>query len=408
MLRPTLAVVLLGAALLAACGGGTAVVDGTITVPQDAIASLTSFAFRTRLDVNAADGDFHLTFEGEFEAPDRVHGTLTVEGENSLAQAAASFYGGADDTEAVVIGERAWWRPPGGDWRAGIEPGDSLDPLVTLRQYATPSFYLEALRFDDLLLPVSSGPEEVDGERVYIVALDKQGVIDVMAQGTEIKLYPDGERDYNPVFPGVRANAQQVLPANFSVEVWLTDQGRPTRIIFDYDVTEEDYSNLAFGFQHPLHLRLDMDITDADADVMIEPPIPIPTETPAPTPPPAGAVPMLSDADQARIREIAFNDARLQQLLSGRAYEFGEVFVWHAANLELLGGGFVITLREPAEIEYAWPLADESNPPYETTTSRFRARGIERLTVLVHLGRQELVEIQPEGAEMEVEVATPP
>ena len=254
-------------------GEPATIIDGTLQVPQSAVAALTSFAFTSDLDIISAAGDLSVMFEGGFQAPDRVQGTLLLDGQ--FAEAFEEGLGRPREMEIAVIGERSWWREPNGAWQPGFEPGgDSDDPLVSFRRYATPWFYLEALRFDSLALAVAGPVEEVSGVSAYRVRLDKQAVIDVMGQGNELKVYPDEIDEHSPIFPGRFENAEQVLPRDFSVEVWFAEEGSyPVRIVFDYSVAEGESCALCWGFERPMTLRLQMDITDPDADVEIEPPM---------------------------------------------------------------------------------------------------------------------------------------
>jgi hypothetical protein len=248
---------------LSACGGGGgAVKDGTLELPYSAIEPLRDFTLTTVLQVTAQGESYHLAFDGAFQQPDRLQGRLRLRGR---LQQQARELGRPPDMEVTIIGQQAWWRQPGTQWQRGIESGDSVDPLVTLRQYATPWFYLDALHFDELRLPVAGEEDDVNGEHAYVVRLDKAAVIEVMRQGTEISVYPD-EVEHNEVFPGLIENAQQVLPADFAVSLWVARDGlRPLRIAFDYSITEQDLETLSFGFPTPLQLHLQMDIIATEA-----------------------------------------------------------------------------------------------------------------------------------------------
>jgi hypothetical protein len=261
---------LLIALLAAACGGGGgAVQDGTLELPYTAIEPLRDFTFTTVLQATAEQQTYNLAFDGAFQQPDRLQGRLRLRGQ---LQQQARVLGRPPDMEVTVIGEQAWWRRPGDTWQRGLEAGDSIDPLVLLRRYATPWFYLDALRFDALRLPVAGEEDGVNGEDAYVVRLDKPAVIEVMRQGTAISVYPD-ETEHNEVFSGLIENAQQVLPADFSVGLWVARDGlRPLRIAFDYSITEQDLDTLSFGLPTPLQLHLQMDIIDAEAAVDIVPP----------------------------------------------------------------------------------------------------------------------------------------
>lgn len=388
------AVVLLGLA----CGdngedGQVLISDGTLDLPQSAIETLASYTFTTDLDVSSAEGDFTARFDGVFQAPNRIHGVLQLGGQ--LGEAYGNWR--APEMEIIVIGEKAWWREPGGEWQAGFEPGgDSVDPLVTFSSYATPWFYLEALRFEALALPVSGPVETVSGVRAYPVRLDKAAIIDVMRQGTELKVYPDEEADYNPVFPGIGENAQQVLPQDFSVEVWFAEEeSYPARIVFDYSIDEGETCALCWGFARPMTLRLQMDITDPDANVQVEPPFPIQTETPTPTTAPGE----LARGEGGSISEIAAVDPRLEEIAGGRNASISlPFFVWRTSELEVLGGTVHVDFREPFAYEGDWPsiIYDESlDPPFTEVTNQYRVEGVTQLRVLVYLPEMRVVEIRP-------------
>jgi hypothetical protein len=263
---------------LVACGEGSkqpgdAADRSVLRVPSRAIAALDSYRFTTQLDVRSAETDLHVTVDGAFAAPDRIQGIVTVRGE-PYERYIVELLKRPATSEAIVIGDTAWWRAADGDWQPGIEGYETIDPFVTLRHYATPEFYLEALRFDELTLPVA-GREEVSGVHAVRVRLDKHAIVGLLRQGTGIRLYPDPQDEHTSgVFPGVIDNTLQVLPDDFVVEVWFDEETKqPVRIVFDYRVTEDDeFANLSWGFGVPMELRLELDITDAGADVHIEPP----------------------------------------------------------------------------------------------------------------------------------------
>lgn len=287
LLRSVLAGVLLILAISAACGDrgdetgpsgrpGQPVPD-EIVIPGQAIDALKRYAFTSELDVTSARGDLQLRFEGRLEAPDRLQGTLRRSGQlaDDVALDPALR---PHEMEVIVIGENAWWREPGGDWRPGISPGyERIDPLTVFRDYATPRFYLEALRFDSLALPVGGPLETVNGVRAYPVRLDKATLVELLPRGTALKRYPWEEPE--PMHPGFVENTQQVLPRDFLVTAWFAEEGSyPVRIVIDYSISLEEYGLLAFNFQTPMTLRLQLDLTDPDADVHIEEPAQIASE----------------------------------------------------------------------------------------------------------------------------------
>ena len=299
--------------------------------------------------------------------------------------------------ETVVIGERTWWRELGGEWQPGFEPGgDSDDPLLTLSQFATPRFYLDALRFETLALPLSGSLEEVNGVSALPVRLDKQAVLDVMEQGSEFKSYPDVWDEHNPVFPGISENAQQVLPRDFLIELWFAERGGyPVRIVFTYSIGEDDSCALCWAFGRGMTLRLQMDITDVNTDVQIEPPIPIPTDVPTPTTPPGE----LTGAERAQIAEIASSDPRVQVTGAGGMSTSIAHESWHTSDLEVLGGYVYVNFNEPRSYQGSLPsiVYDEtetSNPPFTEVEIEVRVDRIERLLVLVYLPEERVVQIE--------------
>jgi hypothetical protein len=393
-------------------GGGSSarVVDGKITIPHDAV-SLERFEFTTRLDVEAADGDYSLTFDGAFQKPDRVQGTLRLEGK--FLEDYAWLQRPLEEAEIANINTNAWWRAPGCDWQPGIPKGyESSDPLIGFRQYATPYFYLDALFFDTLSLPASAGTEDINGIRSIPVTLDKQAIIDVLRHGGEVNMYPDSTHE--PIASprpaeGLIDNVEQVVPANFEVSVWFAEGDlHPTRIVFEYDITEDDYSTLSFGFQDPLHLRLQMDITDQVSDLEIDPPIPIVEPTPTPTTPPGATIPVLSEDQKTRIKEIALQEPRLQALLRDRPYTVSEVGLWHTSNLLIIGGVLQFTFDELQTIEADWLVTDRNGSGGDRVDQHYRAEKIEQLNVLVDLNRQQVVTIEPYGQDVKIANSTPP
>ena len=287
--------------LLLRDGGGrvpqATISDGTIEIPGSAITALTNYTFTTDLVISGtvnfdgavAEGDFTVNFDGAFQAPDLLEGTLRIGG--SLGEVFLQVLqvpGRPAETEVIAIGGHVWWREPGGDWQPGIEEyEDRIAPLVVFRQFGTPFFYLEALQFDELVMPVTNPVEMVNDQRAYRVRLDKSAIVDLLPQGTALKRYPEDQEEHEPVYPGVIENAQQVLPRDFLVEVWFAEEGlHPLRIVIEYSTDDQDRADFFMGLESPMSLRLQMDITNPDAGVEIEPPFPIPTETPRPTTPP--------------------------------------------------------------------------------------------------------------------------
>ncbi|MEX2157994.1 MAG: LuxR C-terminal-related transcriptional regulator [Dehalococcoidia bacterium] len=387
--------------LLTRGGGGSdgndALVDGTLQVPQSAITALENIAFTTTLDVSAAGGDFHLTFDGAFKSPDRIDGLLAISGEPY----ATLFEQGLQrptTSEITVIGERAWWREPGGEWQRGVEPGDSNDILVTLRQYATPGFYLQAFRFDSVTLPVA-GEETVNGSDAYHVRLDKPALLDLLPQGTTLEFYPDQTPQGSEIFPSELQYTEEKLPADFTVDVWFArDTLTPAKLTFAYSIGPDDPTDLAFGFEPPMTMRAEMNIVDPNAEAQIEPPIAI---VPSPTTPPDATIPVLTEEAEAQLREIAERDPRVQEILGGRPYEVKGPGVWHSSNLRFLGGVVTIEVADAFTYEGAWPttIYDESlDPPFEEIEVHFRAEQIEKLSVFVYLPGERVVKVDPEGA----------
>ena len=372
------------------------VVDGEIVIPQSAIAALAGgYSFSVDLDIDSPENDLAVQLDG-VQAGDSTRGTLNLGG--TYGEAFDDWR--SSEMEIVVIGERIWWRELGGEWQPGFEPGgDSDDPLLTLIQYATPSFYLDALRFEALALPLSGSMEDVNGVSTLPVRLDKQGVLDVMEQGSEIKRYPDVWDEHSPIFPGLSENAQQVLPSDFLIELWFAESGGyPARIVFSYSIDEGESCALCWAFNSPMSLHLQMDITDTTADVDIQPPIPIPTEVPTPTAPPGE----LTGSQGGRITEIVISDPRVQALMSGGsvgiAYE-----AWYKSDLTILGGYAYVDFREPKSFEGTLPsiVYDESettDPPFIEVETNAKMDRVGRLRVLVYLPEERVVQIELVGA----------
>lgn len=372
-------------------------VDGdSIIIPQSAVAALQQFAFTTDLEVEAADGDYGLEFQGVFEQPDRVRGQVHLSG---AFDQYSDALGWPDPFEAVIVGNNVSWRDPGGAWQPGVEEGyETLDPLVMFRLYATPWFYLDALHFQELRLPVSGPAERINDTAAVPVRLDKSGIVDVLGQGSEYKRYAEEWDEHEPTFPGLAENAQQVLPSDFEVDIWFAeDDGYPVRIVFDYTIGPDDSCALCWGFEDPLALRLQMDITDPDADVEIEAPIPISTEVPTPTTPPGE----LSSSQVGRIAEIGVVDDRVQAIIAGKDHApFNiEAEPWVTSDLKVLGGYWYVDLTEPASYEGPLPSiiyddTETTDPPFREIEIEANLEDIRRLRVLVYLPEERVVEIE--------------
>jgi DNA-binding CsgD family transcriptional regulator len=399
-----LVALLAGAALLAFLllrgdDGQAGVEEGVLRVPYNAIEGLTNYAFTSRLDVASAEGDLSIDFDGVFQAPDRIQGSFALSGE-PYEQLFADVLDQPAASEVIVVGEYAWWREDGGDWqRARDISSEGQNPLIAFRQYATPEFYLEALQWDALEMSVA-GQERINGIDTVAVRLDKAATVALLSQGTAIKTYPDNHTP-GPVYPGIIENAQQVLPESFSVDVWFAEGGLyPARIVFEYDVTENDSSGLAFGFGTGSHIRLQLDITEPDAGVEVEPGEPIATTTPSPTTPPGD----LTGDQKAQIAELVGTDPRVREIAGNGGFGVSaDVVAWATSDREVLGGYTYVSIdpRTPRTYEGAWPrmLYDQSevsDPPFEVVEEHYRAEGFTRLRVLVYLPEGRVVGISPE------------
>jgi hypothetical protein len=251
--------------------------------------------------------------------------------------------------------------------------------------------------------------DEINGVRAIPVHLDRQALISVIGQGTGRKAYPEEEEysDYVPV-----ENAQQVLPAEFNIDVWFEeDDLYPARIVFDYAVTEDDYSNLAMGFEPPMTLRLQMDITDPEVEPDIEPPEPIPTLTPIATTVPGEFEPGQAGA----ISETAAVDPFVQEISAAGPQTGGGTglpfFVWRTSDLEVLGGAVYTTFNDRRDFEGDWPsiVYDESlDPPFTEQTYHYRVEGVTQLRVLVYLPEARVVDVRPVDGTIVSGTAPPP
>lgn len=281
------------ALLLAACGSGTGdaspTTPATIDVPGSAIESLTNYKFTTALTISSpSTGTSEIGFDGIFDSPSSIQGRLSVTG-GEYERLLTERYHRPASFDGIVIGEDAWWRAPGGDWQAGVKGYEENDPLVGLRAYATPEFYLEALKFDSLTLPVAGAAETVGGQRAYRVRLDKAGMIAALQQGKAVRPYPDPvEKQHSPVGSGVVNSAEYNLPKDIAVEAWFAAEGLyPLRIVITYSLADREF----FILPGPMTLRMQLDITDRDAKVHIEPPIPQPSATAGSAATPAAQTP---------------------------------------------------------------------------------------------------------------------
>lgn len=392
--------VLTGALVLAvACSGSSSdddpaintvptleVVDGKIILPQSAVTDMArGYRFTSELDLSTTEEELTVHFEGASQAPDSIQGTMRV---------SAAPYSELGDFGLTVVGEYLWLDLDG-EWQSVEQDRDMVHPLVMFRNFATPQFYLEALRFDWLALPVSGPAEMVNGVEAVPVRLLRQDIVDVLAQGTELRTYPEASAEYTQVPSGVGSNLEQLLPENFAVEVWFAERGGvPIRIAVSYDITEDDPTHLSLGLGDLLSVRLQMDITDVDPSIRIEPPDPVPTSVVAPTMPRGE----LTANQRARIAEIAANDPAVQEIIEGGSIALAHE-VWRTADLEVLGGYLYVTFIEPRSYRGRLPsiIYDESEttrPPFTEIETDVQLDNIERLRVLVYLREERVVQIE--------------
>ncbi len=257
-------------ALGAACGGDSEPepVPDEIVIEASEIEALTNYAFTTELEMSAPGmfgegfAELEASFEGGFEAPDRLQGTIELTGD--IAKALEQYFGRPRRTEMIVVPNEAWWREPGGEWQYGMEPYDSYDPFVLFATYATPRFFLEALQFNSLVVPLEGSLERVNGVDTVQVRLDRQGVMDLMPQGTGLTLWLGDEPS-----SGVSVDyADYWLPDDFLLEVWIAVDGHyPARIVISF-TNDGEYPDLLDVDR----VHLQMDITDPDAEFSIKVP----------------------------------------------------------------------------------------------------------------------------------------
>lgn len=278
---------LMGSALLAflavTCGDSGArdtqeAVPDAIEIPGEAVQSLTNYKFQTALTIaDEKYGTSEISFDGVFESPNSVQGTLAVGG-GQYEQILTKYYGRPLRFEGIAIGNDAWWREPGGEWQPGVKGYEEIDPLEALRQYSTPEFYLETMRFKALRLPVAGPAEEVDGVQLYRVSLDRAAILAALQQADAVRAYRhDPNSDDYAVYDrnaGEQVNTDYPLPSDMRTEAWFTVDGlSPRRIIITFSLKDSE----SFLLRGPVKVRLQLDITDANAHTHIEAPMPLPS-----------------------------------------------------------------------------------------------------------------------------------
>ncbi len=368
----TVLLVFVALALSPACSGSGADAPDEIVVSQGALEAMRTYAFSSEALIEfPEDTSMEVTFEGHVQAPDRLQGTLLLNGE---------FLGFPSELEIIIIGEYSWAREPGGSWESGF---------YQIVRLASPSFYLEALEFETFRLSPTGSAEMVNGVEAYLVKLNKADVLELLSQATEFTFDPDTmERTID--------NADGWLPEDFELDVWIAADGSfPVRL----EIEMSGGSN-GFGFiESATRLQLRTDLTDIGVDVDIEPPLPIPTASPTPTPTatptPSGE---LTDAQRARVTEIVAADPNVQEIIAGGSIGFAHE-AWHTSELRILGGYTYVRFIEPRSYEGSLPaiIYDEteaSDPPFTVIETDVRLDGIRRLLVLVDLAEERVVQIE--------------
>lgn len=245
---------------------------GTITIPQGALEALDEYAFTSQIEMSSDAGHLEATFDAQFQAPDRIQGTLTATGEGYETLSDDFGVGVPFDlpleTEVLGAGGGTWVRQTGEDWQAA-DAGEQAGPYVDLLAFASPPTYLTIFRFDSLRLPVAGPAETVNGVRALPVRLDKAALIALLGQGT---VCPGREElPCTPPWSDTQQQAQEELPADIVVATWIAEEGSyPARIIITFSLAEG--REFFIGLRPPQSVRLQMDITDTDVDVQIEPP----------------------------------------------------------------------------------------------------------------------------------------
>lgn len=114
----------------------------------------------------------------------------------------------------------------------------------------------------------------------------------------------------------------------------------------------------------------------------------------------------LTAAERDRAIAIATTDSRVVELLGGRPVTAEPVNVWTTTSgTGKLGAQVTLAWAGPVSLSYAWPflLYDEteaSSPPYTESTAYSAAQGVTELDVTVDLTRGAVVQIQPDGEDI--------
>lgn len=114
----------------------------------------------------------------------------------------------------------------------------------------------------------------------------------------------------------------------------------------------------------------------------------------------AAQLPQLTEEERAQVLSIATGDAQVQKFLNGRPYSVTTVGLWHTRGLKKIGGGVILTLAEPANLDADWPYAEydqaeTSWPPYKQNQRHMAAQNVQQLAVLVDLQKGRVAQITP-------------
>lgn len=122
--------------------------------------------------------------------------------------------------------------------------------------------------------------------------------------------------------------------------------------------------------------------------------------------------PLITSDERARAIAIAKADPRFTQLLAGQTYSFTDAGLWlGAGDNGRTGAELIVNWPDTISVsDYDWPSIgsdDDTSATYTEGTSRYGVSGLRELDVLVDLGRNRLVSMEPSGDYTETYPAQP-
>ena len=110
-------------------------------------------------------------------------------------------------------------------------------------------------------------------------------------------------------------------------------------------------------------------------------------------------IPQLTEAERAKVQQIALNDIRVRELIDKRRYVIKSTGVWVTTQHEKIGGFIEISFEKPFFVEGNWPVIEydeeKHGEVYYSEGAVHEALWVKKLNIRVDLRKGRVVDITP-------------